>query len=86
MLMKVNLNDVTLNISLLTGEVYVGVVDEDGVSWACKKDVTSNFLGCCCVKFNGNTETIGASDGSVYEIICKKVNPKIIQTDEDVNG
>jgi hypothetical protein len=69
----IDLNDIILNISPVTQEVFVGVPTKDGLSWKEKKNVTGAFLGCCIGRFLNNPTEIKASNGKRYEISCREI-------------
>lgn len=70
--MKVELDNVTLGYSPLTGNIFAGISLKDGKTWRHKKEVTSDFLTCVIHKWEGKTEIIDAGPDK-WEITVKKI-------------
>jgi len=69
--MKVELDNVTLGYSALSGSIFVGTIIKPGV-WRHKVNVTKSFIDCVIHKYEGKIETI--TDGeSEWEITVKKI-------------
>lgn len=78
--MKVELNNITIGVSPITGEVYLGILDKKGDKWKYKKDITARFISCIIEKFNINNEEniyniTSRNTGTVYKFSIKE-NPK----------
>ena len=69
--MKVELDNVTLGYSSLSGSVFAGATIKQGV-WRHKVNVTKSFIDCVIHKYEGKIETI--TDGeSEWQITVKKI-------------
>ena len=69
--MKVELDNVTLGYSSLSGSVFAGTTIKQGV-WRHKVNVTKSFIDCVIHKYEGKIETI--TDGeSEWQITVKKI-------------
>jgi len=65
--MKVELDDLKMNISQMTDEVFVGITDPKNPNvWKYKKNLTNNFLACAIQRWNGFKQEIQGSDGKKY--------------------
>lgn len=72
--MKLELDKITIGYSELTDSVFVGVAGKPGV-WLHKKNITNEFITCAIAKWGGFREKLTSSDGKVYEISIKQLNP-----------
>lgn len=70
--MKVELDNITLGYSPLTGNIFAGISMKDGQTWRHKKEVTNSFLACVIQKWENSTERIEDGD-SIWEITVKKI-------------
>ncbi len=59
--------------SALTDQIYVGILDKDGLSWKDKKEVTNEFIAVAIQRWGGFEETITGSSGKVYRISIKEI-------------
>lgn len=71
-IMKVELDNITLGVSPLTGNIFAGIPLKDGKTWRHKKEVTSDFLACVIRKWENTTEIIDAGPDK-WEITVKKI-------------
>jgi hypothetical protein len=72
--MQIDLEKVTMNISPLTDEVFVGVTEKNNPNvWRKKKNVTNEFLACVIARWNGYEQEIIDSTGKKYLISLKEV-------------
>ncbi len=72
--MKVELEDVQINFSSLTDEVFLGVAEKNRPHmWKHKKNVTSNFIACLIARNKGQVHTVTDQDGKSYEITVKEL-------------
>jgi DNA (cytosine-5)-methyltransferase 1 len=69
--MKVELDNITLGLSPLTGNIFAGIPLKTG-EWRHKIDVTQSFISCFIQKYEGKTETISGGDNK-WEITVKKI-------------
>lgn len=69
--MKVELDNVTLGYSSLSGSVFAGTYVRPGL-WRHKVNVTQAFIDCAIHKWEGKTETI-TDDEHEWEITVKKI-------------
>lgn len=69
--MKVELDNVTLGYSPLSGSVFAGTNIKPGV-WRHKIDITKAFIDCAIHKWEGKTETY-TDDVNEWEITVKKI-------------
>lgn len=69
--MKVELDNVSLGYSPLSGSVFAGTNIKPGV-WRHKVNVTQSFIACVIQKWEGHTEVIAAGDEQ-WEITVKKI-------------
>ena len=72
--MKVELDNVTLGYSSLSGEVFAGTSIKPGI-WRHKIAVTNSFITCVIQKWEGYTEVIASGDDQ-WEITVKKLPKK----------
>lgn len=70
--MKVELDNVILGLSPLTGNVLAGIPLKDEKTWRHKKDVTQSFLACVVRKWEDSSEIIESGDNA-WEITVKKI-------------
>lgn len=70
--MKVELDNVIIGLSPLTGNVMVGIPLKDGQAWRHKKDVTQSFLACVVQKWEDSSERIESGD-NIWEITVVKI-------------
>jgi hypothetical protein len=73
--MKVELDDIVLGCSPLTGNVFAGIPLKDGETWRHKKEVTQSFLNCVISKWEDSSEIIQAGENK-WEITVKKISTK----------
>jgi len=72
--MKVELEKLKMNISPLTDEIFVGIIDKKNPNmWKHKTNLTNNFLACVIERWNGYKEEITSGDGKKYEISIKEI-------------
>lgn len=69
--MKVELDNVTLGYSPLSGSVFAGTNIKPGV-WRHKVNVTNAFITCVIQKYEGRKEVVSAGDEQ-WEITVKKI-------------
>lgn len=69
--MKVELDNVTLGLGPLSGEIFAGTNIKPGV-WRHKVNVTQAFIGCVIQKYEGKVETVTSGE-SEWEITVKKI-------------
>ena len=69
--MKVELDNVNLGYSSLSGSVFAGTNIKPGV-WRHKGNVTQSFIHCVIQKYEGKIETIASGDNE-WEITVKKI-------------
>lgn len=69
--MKVELDNITLGYSSLSGSVFAGTPLKPGV-WRHKKEVTNDFLTCVINKWEDKSEIIQSGDDQ-WEITVKKL-------------
>lgn len=69
--MKVELDNVTLGYSPLSGSVFAGTNIRPRV-WRHKVNVTQAFVHCAIEKWGNKTERY-ESDGKIWEITVKKI-------------
>lgn len=70
--MKVELDNVILGYSPLSGNIFAGTNIKPGV-WRHKVNVTQSFIDCVIQKWEGKTETI-TDDENEWEITVKRIN------------
>jgi hypothetical protein len=72
--MKVELDDITLSISPLTDEVFVGITRKGKPNeWKHKKNVTNEFLGAVVTRWKGFKQEIVTSEGKKFEVTVKEI-------------
>ena len=72
--MQVKLEDLKMNISPLTDEIFVGIMDKKNPNqWKHKINLTNNFLSCVIQRWNGFKQEIVGSNGKKYEITLKEI-------------
>ena len=74
--MKVELNDLQMNISPLTDEIFVGIQEKNKNEWKHKINLTNNFLACVIQRWNGYKQEIIRQDGKKYVVSVKEVKNK----------
>ncbi len=72
--MKVELDNVTLGYSPLTGNVFAGITLQNQQQWRHKKEVTGSFVACVIHKYKHKTEVLEAVNGERWEITVKKIS------------
>jgi len=71
--MKIELNDLVMNISPLTDEIFVGIQQKNKDQWKHKINLTNNFLACAIQRWNGYKQEIIGEDGKKYEVTIKEI-------------
>lgn len=69
---KVNLEDIRIAISALTGKAQVGVIDKKPNQWKHQKDIHNDFLQAVVTCWEGQTQKIRNAKGE-WEITVKKL-------------
>jgi hypothetical protein len=69
--MKVELDNVNLGYSPLSGSIFAGTNIKPGV-WRHKVNVTQSFIDCVIQKYEGKVETVTSGDNE-WEITVKKI-------------
>lgn len=70
--MKVELDNVILGYSPLSGSVFAGIENKPSV-WGHKVEITQSFITCVIQKYVGKVETIESASGEQWEITVKKI-------------
>lgn len=72
--MKVELEELKMNISPLTDEVFVGITSKGNPNeWKHKVNLTNNFLSCVLQRWVGYKEEIINNEGKKYEVTVKEI-------------
>lgn len=71
--MKVELEKLRLGMTLIGERIVVGIPDKDNVSMKVTHDLTNDFIKTVIEWGGGFKRVIKKSDGTKYEITCKKI-------------
>lgn len=70
--MKIELEDLRIGLSPMTGKVYAGVLEKDGHSFKHKIDITEMFTAVAISKWKKRSEDFEDSDGNTHTITILK--------------
>lgn len=73
--MKVNLEDLRLGVSELTDEVFVGIMEKNGMLWKHKINLTNDFIQAVVQRWQNQKQTF-TRNGYEYEVSVKKTKIK----------
>lgn len=85
---KVNLEDIRLGTSKLSGATYIGIVYNGKTSWKLKRDITSDFNNAIIDRFAEVITTLSkvitsTITGKSYLVEVNELSPGVINT---ING
>lgn len=74
---KINVEEIKIGISPMTGEVYAGKLNKKGNLWLSKVNVTNQFVDTVLRKYEGKIEEVeNEATGEKWEISVKKIKGK----------